>query len=113
LYQQLTKAAQGPSETALDFLVQVLDLRQKVLFASERAKSNLKYNKELVHSQCSQSIMTGLSNDNLRAEMRMYLQDENSSDELLQQKMQVAQYNEKMRELKRLKPRTKQLIEQV
>lgn len=71
LYQQLTKAVQGPGETALDFLVQVLDLRQKVLFASVRAQSGLKYNRELVHSQCLQSIMTGLSIDNIRAEMRM------------------------------------------
>lgn len=94
LYQQLTKAVQGSGETSLDFLVRVLDLRQKVLFASERAQSGLKYNKELVQSQCFQSIMTGLSNDNIRAEMRMYLQDENSSDELLLQKMQIAQYNE-------------------
>lgn len=94
LYQQLTKAVQSPGETALDFLVRVLDLRQKVLFASERAQSGLKYNRELVQSQCFQSIMTGLSNDNIRAEMRMYLQDELSSDELLLQKMQIAQHNE-------------------
>lgn len=97
LYQQLTKAVQGPGESALDFLVRVLDLRQKVLFASERAQSGLKYNKELVHNQCSQSIMTGLSNDNIRTEMRLYLQDENSSDELLLQKMQIAQYSENER----------------
>lgn len=97
LYQQLTKAAQEPGETALDFLVRVLDLRQKVLFASERAQSALKYNKELVQSQCFQSIMTGLSNDNIRAEMRMYLQDELSGDELLLQKMQIAQHNENER----------------
>lgn len=97
LYQQLTEAVQGPYETSLDFLVRVLDLRQKVLFASERAQSGPKYNKELVHSQCFQSIMTGLSNDNVRAEMRMYLQNENSSDELLLQKMQIAQHNENER----------------
>lgn len=41
--------------------------------------------------------MTGLSNDNVRAEMRMYLQNENSSDELLLQKMQIAQHNENER----------------
>lgn len=35
LYQQLTKAVQSPSETALDFVVRVLDLRQRVLNASE------------------------------------------------------------------------------
>lgn len=97
LYQQLTKAVQGPGETALDFLVRVLDLQQKILFASERSQSGLKYNKELVHSQCSQSIMTGLSNDNIRAEMRIYLQDGNSSDELLLQKMQIAQFYENER----------------
>lgn len=97
LYQQLTEAVQGPYETSLDCLVRVLDLRQKVLFASKRAQSGLKYNKELVHSQCFQSIMTGLSNDNVRPEMRMYLQNENSSDELLLQKMQIAQHNENER----------------
>lgn len=77
-------------------MVLVLDLRQKLLIASERAQSGLKYNRELVHSQCSQSIITGLINDNTRAEMRMHLQDENS-DELLLQKMQIAQYNENER----------------
>lgn len=100
LYQQLTKAAQGQNETPLEFLIRVLDLRQKILFASERTQSSLKYNKELVQSQCFQSIMTGLINDNVRAEMRMYLQDENSSDELLLQKMQIAQYNESERAIK-------------
>lgn len=100
LYQQLTKAAQGTNETPLEFLIRVLDLRQKILFASERTQSSLKYNKELVQSQCFQSIMTGLSNDNVRAEMRIYLQDQNSSDELLLMKMQTAQYNESERALK-------------
>ncbi len=75
----------------------MLDLHKKVLFASENAHSGLKYNKELVQSQYFQSIVTGLSNDNIRAEMRMYLQDEKSSDEVLQQKMQIAQYNESER----------------
>lgn len=97
LCQQLTKAVQGPGESALDFLVRVLDLRQKILFASERAQSGLKYNKELVHSQCSQSIMTGLSNDNIRTERRMYLRDDSSSDELLLQKMQIVLYSENER----------------
>lgn len=45
LYQQLANAMQGSGETALDFLVRVLDLRQKILFDSERAQSSLKYNR--------------------------------------------------------------------
>lgn len=98
LYQQLTKAVQGHGETALDFLVRVLDLHQKVLLALERAQSGLKYNKELVQSQCFQSIVTGLSNDNIRAEMRTYLQCESCSDELLLQKMQIE--NERIQKMK-------------
>lgn len=45
LYQQLTKATQGANETPLEFLIRVLDLRQKILFASKRTKSSLKYNR--------------------------------------------------------------------
>ena len=100
LYQQLTKAVQAPGETSLDFLIRVLDLRQKVLFASERSQSGLKYNRELVQSQCFQSILTGLANDNIRAEMRFPLQNVDSSDELLLEKMQIAQYNENERNQK-------------
>lgn len=60
-YQQLTKAVQETNETALHFLIHVLDLCQKVLFASDHAQSGLKYNKDLVHSQCCQSVMTDLT----------------------------------------------------
>lgn len=31
LYQQLTKAVQGPNKTPLEFLIRVLDLRQKIV----------------------------------------------------------------------------------
>lgn len=94
LYHKLTKATQEPGESALDFLVRVFDLRQKVLSASARAQSGLKYGTELVKSQCLQAIVTGLTNDNVRAEMRVHLQNINTSDELLLEKMQIAQGNE-------------------
>lgn len=35
IYQELTSACQGPKESAQDFLMQVMDLRQQVLFASK------------------------------------------------------------------------------
>ena len=87
----MTKATQ---ESALDFLVRVFDLRQKVLSASARAQSGLKYGTELVKSQCLQAIIIGLTNDNVRAEMRVHLQNINTSDELLLEKMPIAQGNE-------------------
>lgn len=49
---------------------------------------------QLVKSQCLQAIVTRLTNDNVRAEMRVHLQNINTSDELLLEKMQIAQGNE-------------------
>lgn len=77
--------------TALNFLVRVQYLICIMLFASEHAQSGLKYNKELVHRQCFQSIMTGLSNDHIGTKMRMSLSDEHSSgNQLLLQKKKNA-----------------------
>ena len=96
-YHKMTKATQEPGESALDVLVRVFDLRQKVLSASAHVQSGLKYGTELVKSQCLQAIVTDLTNDNVRAEMRVHLQNINTSDELLLEKMQIAQGNESER----------------
>lgn len=42
LYHSLTRAVQEPKETPMQFLICTMDLRQKVLFASERAKIGFK-----------------------------------------------------------------------
>lgn len=49
---------------------------------------------ELVKSQCLHTIVTGLTNDNVRTEMRVHLQNFNTSHELLLEKMLIAQGNE-------------------
>ena len=41
MYHKLTKATQDPGESALDFLVRVFDMKQKVLLASARAQSGI------------------------------------------------------------------------
>ena len=48
IYQLLSSAVQEAGETLQDFLVRLLDLKQKVLFASQEAGSDLKYDPELV-----------------------------------------------------------------
>lgn len=42
LYHTLTHAVQDIKETPLQFVIRTMDLRQKVLFASERAKVGMK-----------------------------------------------------------------------
>ena len=50
MYQLLSSRGQEGGETPKDFLVRLLDLKQKVLFASQEAHSDLKYDLKLV--QC-------------------------------------------------------------
>lgn len=90
LYHALTQAVQEPKETPVQFLIRAMDLRQKVLFASERAKAGLKYNPELVQTQFLQTILTGLQDDAVRVDVKPYLQDASVEDEVLLEKMSAA-----------------------
>jgi len=75
LYHSLTRAVQEPKETPVQFLIRTMDIRQKVLFASERAKVGLKYNSELIQTQFLQTLLTGLQDDAVRVDIKHYLQD--------------------------------------
>ena len=50
MYQLLSSGVQEGGETPKDFLVRLLDLKQKVLFASQEADSDLKYDLKVFHS---------------------------------------------------------------
>ena len=63
MYQLLSSAVQEAGETPQDFLVHLLDLKQKVLFASQEAESDLKYDPKLVQCMFLYSLLTGLQND--------------------------------------------------
>ena len=86
----------------MQFLIRTMDLRQKVLFASERAKVGLKYHPELVQTQFLQTLLTGLQDDAVRADIKPYLQDPAVQDEMLLEKMSVAYSVEQERKSKLL-----------
>lgn len=92
LYHSLTRAAQEPRETPVQFLVRVMDLRQQIHFASERTDSGLKYSPELIQNQFLQTILTGLQDDTIRTDLKPYLQIPKIADEVLLEKMTAA-YN--------------------
>ncbi len=94
LYKQLTSEVQSSKETPQSFLVRCLDLRQKILFASQEAESSLKYDPNLVQSMFLHTVLTGLQNDSIRSDLQPYLTRTNVSDELLLDKVNVACANE-------------------
>lgn len=101
LYKQLTSEAQSSKETPQSFLVRCLDLRQKILFASQEAESSLKYDPNLVQSMFLHTVLTGLQNDSIRSDLQPYLMTIDVSDEILFDKVNVACANETERQNKK------------
>lgn len=90
LYHSLTRAVQEPKETPIQFLMRAMDLRQQLVLASERVKSGLKYSSELIQNQFLQTVLTGLHDDTIRADVKLYLQNPKITDEVLLEKMTAA-----------------------
>lgn len=78
-----------------------MDLRQKILFASQEAESSLKYDPALVRSMFMHNVLTGLQNDNIKTDLQPYLLQPSTSDELLLERLNMACANEKARQDKK------------
>lgn len=100
LYKQLSSEVQSSKETPQNFLLRAMDLRQKILFASQEDESGLKYDPALVQSLFMHTILTGLQSDSVKSDMQPYLQP-TTSDEVLLEKVNIACANEKERQDKK------------
>ena len=89
LYKQLSQLTQGAKESAQAFLLKAFDIRQKVLFASQESDSRLRYDPHLVQEMFRHTILTGLRSDAIKTELRPYLDEPKTSDELLFEKINV------------------------
>lgn len=101
LYKQLTSEVQNSKETPQNFLIRTMDLRQKILFASQEADSSLKYDPVLVQSLFMHTVLTGLQSDNIKGDLQPYLLQTDTSDELLLEKLNISCANEKERQDKK------------
>lgn len=74
--------------------MRVLDLRQKVLFASQDLESGLQYDSALIQHMCLHTVLNGLQNDSIRVDMQPLLLNAGTSDELLLERLNIACANE-------------------
>ena len=93
--------AQSSKQTPQSFLMRVLDLRQKVLFASQESESGLKYDPALVQNMCMHTLLTCFHNDSIRINMQPFLLDPDTSDEALLERLNTACATEAERKNKR------------
>ena len=94
VYQLLSSAVQEAGETPQDFLVRLLDLKQKVLFASQETGSDFKYDPKLVQCMFQHSLFTGPRNDSIKMEIKPCMQNTQVDDEELFEKLNAAVSNE-------------------
>ena len=73
---------QEPGEAANKFLMRTLEVRQKVLFASE-ADETTHYNPALVQGLFLQTLEVGLIQEAIRTQMRPYLLPKTTDEELI------------------------------
>ena len=81
LYQQLATFYQQPKETAQQFLLRALDLRNKVGFASKEFDCEVRYDESLIHKTFIKSFETGLRDVVLAAGLRQILCSSTLTDE--------------------------------
>ena len=81
LYQQLATIFQHPNETAQQFLLRALDLRNKVGFASKESDCEVHYDEPLIQNIFMKSFETGLRDDILAANLRPILRSSPLTDE--------------------------------
>ena len=83
LYQDLVTTCQQPKESAQQFLLRLLDSRNKVLFALQEEGSQFEYGQKLVQNTFIKSLETGLRDEALVTNLHPTLQGTEVSDESL------------------------------
>ncbi|KAJ8047844.1 hypothetical protein HOLleu_06955 [Holothuria leucospilota] len=108
LFQELSTAFQGPKETAHSFVLRTLDLRQKVVFASQEAGAGVIYTYEQAQKMFLHTVSTGLQSDYVRQQLQPLLTQEATTDEALLEALTVfvGQEAERAMKLKKSKVHT-------
>ena len=105
LCHQLSSTVQQPKEKPQVFLIRLLDLKQKILFAFQERDSELKYDPALVHGMFVHSFSLGLQNEIIKIEMKPYVEpakrntgvEQAFMKELRELKAEVAAVKERVR----------------
>lgn len=100
LFNQLSNSSQQNSESPLDFVIRIMNLRQKVLFVSKEMDTRFQYTESLVQNQFMHSVVTGLRNDNIRNEVKQSIVNSMLSDEELLEFLNKAVSDENERQSK-------------
>ena len=90
IYQERAQLCQVPKESAQDFLIRAMNLRQQVIFSSQTVDSTVNYEPSLVQSLFIHVVETGLQQESIRAKLRPLLEKPSVNDEELMDRVNLA-----------------------
>eukprot|EP00794_Sanderia_malayensis_P005109 gene5109-5757_t len=89
-YQELSSIVQEKNESALNFLMRCLKLREQIIVSSQEQNAAIKFDENHVQSVFIHSVETGLIDDTIRNRMRPFLQNKGVPDETLIREINLA-----------------------
>ena len=99
LWEDLMKATQTASQDATQFVESLISLKQRILFVSKEAGSNVQFSESAVNAQFVRSLLSGLKNNNIRNELKAVVSTDISQVDLLEL-LDIAVANEEERLIK-------------
>ena len=100
LFNDLNKAFQAETEDALQFVIRVMQLREKVILAS-KAEGSIPYTSEQVQELFLHTIRTGLQDDSIKARIEQFVhKGSKTKDEDIIQQLNIVASEEEERKLK-------------
>ena len=83
LFQAMVTTVQEPKETAQQFLLRLLDSRNRVSFASKEENAESEYSSQLVEKSFLKAFESGLRDENLVTNLRPFLRKSDITDDEL------------------------------
>ena len=105
LYNELGQLTQQAKESSSEFLMRALEVKQKVIYASNESTEDMKYTKKLIQTLFVRTVTTGLSNITIRQEFKPYLEKKEIKDEELIETLNkiVSRENERQSKFSKVK----------
>lgn len=103
LFHRLINMTQESRETPQNFLFRAIELKDRLLFASREERSGEHFGAELVKRKFRRSVTTGLRSDYIKLQLKQYLEDPSTPDEVLIEKVNEADKMEIERDQKQRK----------
>lgn len=90
MFHRLVNITQDAKESPQNFLFRAIELKERLMTAAYDASSDVQYSPDLIQKKFLRSLSTGLLSDNIKLQLKFYLDDQGVTDEILIEKMNDA-----------------------